>query len=119
MHELAVCQALLEHVEAVAREHAATEVHNVVIRIGPLSGVEPDLLQQAYLVARAGGVASRAELIIETGPVRIRCRSCDAEADVPANRLVCPACGDWHTHLLAGDELLLARLELQAGPTEH
>ena len=29
------------------------------------------------------------------------------------NRLICGACGDWHTQLLSGDELILESVELQ------
>ena len=69
MHELSVCQALLAQVEQVARENAAHSVEKVVLRIGPLSGVEPRLLQDAFPIARAGTVAAGAELVIEELPL--------------------------------------------------
>jgi hydrogenase nickel incorporation protein HypA/HybF len=112
MHELSVCQALLRQVEEIARSHGAQRVSRVIVRIGPLAGVESTLLQQAYSIARAGTLANAAELIIERLPVRVRCEQCGAESDVPANRLLCLACGDWRTQLIGGDELLLASVEL-------
>jgi hydrogenase nickel incorporation protein HypA/HybF len=114
MHELAVCQALLTQVERAAREARALAVRRVVVRIGPLSGVEPQLLARAFEVARAGGVAAAAELSLEPAPVRIRCRECGTEHEVPPNRLLCGACGSWRTELRAGDELVLQRLEFAA-----
>lgn len=112
MHELSVCQALLAQVEQVARDNAAHSVDKVVLRIGPLSGVEPRLLQDAFPIARAGTVAAAAELVIEELPLTVHCQSCGAETAATPNRLVCGACGDWHTQLISGDELLLASVEL-------
>ena len=113
MHELAVCQALLTEVGRVARDAGAGPVRRVVLRVGPLSGIEPDLLSRAFDVARAG-VAAGAELCIESTPVRVRCRDCGAEHAVPANRLLCADCGSWRTDLRAGDELILQRVEFAA-----
>ena len=48
MHELAVCQALLERVEAMAAARGARAVKRVTVRVGPLSGVEPQLLASAF-----------------------------------------------------------------------
>ena len=113
MHELSVCQALMEQVAAVAAREAARRVTAVTLRIGPLSGVEPQLLAEAFPLAAAGGVAEGAQLHIETLPVRVRCSRCGAESEVAVNRLLCARCGDYRTRLLSGDELLLASLELE------
>lgn len=112
MHELSVCLALLEQVSAIAQDHRATGVTRILLRVGPLSGVEPLLLQQAFPLAAAGTLAADAELRIEPAPVRVRCTRCGTESPAPANRLVCPACGEFRTRLLSGDELLLAQVEL-------
>ena len=111
MHEMAICQALLEQVEGIARQHSGT-VSRVRILVGPLSGVEPRLLESAYVLARAGTAAEDSELVIEDAAVRVRCRSCGAESTASPNRLLCGACGDWRTELSSGDELLLLQVEL-------
>jgi len=112
MHELSIAQALVEQIEAHVASHGAQAVGRVVVKIGPLSGVEPELLATAFPLAAAGSLAATAELILETLPVRVRCQSCGAETEAAANRLLCGECGDWHTQLRSGDELLLASLEL-------
>jgi hydrogenase nickel incorporation protein HypA/HybF len=112
MHELSVCQGLLDQVARVAAAHGAAGVKNIVLRIGPLSGVVPSLLAQAFPLARAGTVATDAALTIEELPVRVRCDACGAETEARPNRLLCGECGDWRTQLIGGDELLLARVEL-------
>lgn len=117
MHELAICQALLSQVGEIAERIDATRVNRITLRVGPLSGVVPQLLERTFEVARRGTVAADATLITETMPPRIRCRSCGREATVPPNRLVCPACGDYRTALLSGDELILARVEVETDIT--
>src|SRR3990172_367701 len=112
MHELSVCQALLTQVTDLSRAQRANVVHKIVIRVGPLAGVEPKLLVQAFPLARAGTLAEAAELVIEELPLRVRCETCGTESTVLPNRLVCGACGDWHTQLVSGDEMLLASVEL-------
>ena len=118
MHEFAVCQDMLQQIKAIAAEQQADAVDSVTVRIGPLSGIEAHLLSQAFPLAAAGTIAERAELIIEALPIRVKCQICGAESDAKANRLICGECGDYHTQLLSGDEMLLASLELVKEPQE-
>jgi hydrogenase nickel incorporation protein HypA/HybF len=112
MHELSVCQDLLTQVTTLATQHQASQVALIVVQIGPLCGVVPELLEQAFTLAKIATVAESAELILETLPVRVRCQRCEAESEVLPNCLICKNCGDWQTQLISGDEMLLARVEL-------
>ena len=112
MHELSVCLSLMQQVEAIARERNATRVTRITLSIGPLSGVEPDLLKQAYPLATAGTVAADAELAIYVSDVVVRCRQCESETTVTPNKLLCGSCGDFRTRVVSGDELTLMRVEL-------
>lgn len=113
MHELAVCQALLTEVRRAAGS-APGAVTRVVVRIGPLAGIEPRLLERAFAVARAGSIAATAELVVEAAPVQVECLECHAVSPAAPNHLVCARCGAWRTRLVSGDELVLQRLELRA-----
>ena len=117
MHELAICQELVSQVEDIAGQQTAW-IRQVRVGVGPLSGIEPRLLESAYPLACAGTRAEGSMLEIEHTDVRVRCRGCGAETMAAPNRLVCGACGDWHTDLLAGDELLLLRVELETRQCE-
>jgi len=87
-------------------------VLSIRLQIGPLSGAEAPLIESAYPIAAAGTVAEEAILEIETMPIRVHCNRCDEESIAKANRLICGNCGDFHTELISGDEMLLASLEL-------
>lgn len=119
MHELAVCQALLDQVHALARQENATAVTAITIEVGPLSGVEPDLLSRAYGLARINSLAHDAELIVNTSPVRVDCEACGTETVASTNNLVCGNCGNWRTRLVAGDELTLVRVEMSTQGALH
>ena len=112
MHELSICQDLLTQVTAIAAQHQAQQIASIVVQIGPLGGVVPELLEQAFTLAKVATVAESAELILEILPVRVRCQSCGVESEVLPNCLICKNCGDWQTRLISGNEMLLARVEL-------
>jgi len=119
MHELAICQALMKQVESIAGANNASSVASITLGMGPLSGVEEELLRHAYPVASAGTIAEDAELLIQTTPVCVRCTKCGTESTVKPNRLVCAQCNDWRTTLISGDELLLIRVELDKADNDE
>jgi len=112
MHELSVCMALLEQVADCVESHRAIGASRIMLRIGPLAGVEPALLRAAYAASRPGTCAADAELVIVNAPVRIRCASCGMEDEARPGHLACKTCGSAATQLLSGDELLLEAVDL-------
>lgn len=112
MHEMSICTALLEQVEAIAKERNAIRIEKIVLQIGPLSGIEASLLAHAYPLVAAGTVAEKAELVIESSPIRVKCTRCGAVTEATLNRLVCQECGDFRTQLISGDEMVLSQLEM-------
>ncbi|MBL6748898.1 MAG: hydrogenase maturation nickel metallochaperone HypA [Nevskia sp.] len=114
MHELSVAQALLDQIDAITAERAATCAVVVTIRVGPLSGVEPALLDRAFAVARLRDPrTATATLSIEPAEIRVACRDCGRDGAAHTGKLACSACGSRATRLLQGDELLLLRVELE------
>jgi hydrogenase nickel incorporation protein HypA/HybF len=113
VHELSVCQALLTQVTDITAGRGAVVVERITIEMGPLCGLEPALLASAFAIARTGGCAAQAELVIESTAVMIACTACGAQSQTASNRLVCAACGGFRTRIVAGDEMRLRRVELQ------
>lgn len=112
MHELSVCLALMQQIQNVARQHDARSVSRVELSVGPLSGVDAELLRNAYPLAAAGTIAADAELVITSAAVVVKCNECAAESEVPSNRMLCSACGGYLTRVISGEEMILSRLEL-------
>ena len=105
----------MEQVSAIAAHKRATAVTDIHVGVGPLSGVEPGLLRNAFPIASAGTLAGTATLHLRKTPIRVRCSTCGVESVAAPNRLVCAECRDWRTMLVSGDELLLERVELETG----
>jgi hydrogenase nickel incorporation protein HypA/HybF len=112
VHELSLCQNLIDQLTGLVRQHGAVSVARLEVEVGALSGVEAQLLEDAFSLARLGTVANGAELLTRTVVPRVRCRQCQAEADAPANQLSCPSCHSLDTDLVQGQALILARVEL-------
>ena len=112
MHELSIAESLVAEACRVAAGHHAPRIEIINVRVGPLSGVEPPLLERAFTVARAGTAAAEARLEVEVGPLEVYCPQCGETTDAAVNRIVCQACGNWRVEIVTGEELVLARLEL-------
>jgi hydrogenase nickel incorporation protein HypA/HybF len=117
LHELSICQALLAQVADVAMSRSAESVERITIEVGPLAGVDPMLLANAFEIARAGTCASEAVLCIEEVAVAVLCDLCGARSAAAPNRLLCAHCGTYRTRVVAGDELRLRQVELRVAET--
>jgi len=111
MHEYSIVQSLMAHIEAHAREHKAIAVHRVSVRIGELSGVEPELLRTAYDLVKERTLCADAPLDITAVGARWACRSCGSPVE-QGLALRCRECGS-PARLVEGDEILLDRIELE------
>ena len=112
LHELSLCQNLLDQLQQLARQHHAAAVKRVELQVGVLSGIEPLLLEQAFQFAQEGTIAEHAVLMTEVVSPVVSRFSCGAETAASAADLTCRACGSEDTRLIRGGELILARVEL-------
>ncbi|RTR01103.1 hydrogenase maturation nickel metallochaperone HypA [Halomonas nitroreducens] len=112
MHELGLCRSLVDQACRVAERHGATRIRRIRLRVGPLSGVEPALMQTAFPLAGRHTAAEGARLEMIPCSIRVHCPACGRESTAHANDLGCPHCGEWCTRLVAGDELLLESVGL-------
>lgn len=114
MHELGMCEALMDSVQ---RRAAGRPVRRVRVRVGAQHRVVASSMDQAFSLASAGTVADGAAVDLVTVPVHVTCRTCGVEASSDDPLAVCPACGATEVELQGGDEFMLEALELSpAGP---
>jgi hydrogenase nickel incorporation protein HypA/HybF len=111
MHEYSIVQALVERVDAEAKARHAASVQRLSIRLGELSGVDPDLLTTAYNTFRERTICETADLDLTIVPARWSCERCGR----PIGRggfLSCGVCGS-PARLVEGDEIMLDRIEME------
>jgi hydrogenase nickel incorporation protein HypA/HybF len=111
MHEYSIAQALLEQVERHTAPHPGARVQKLQLRVGTLAGVEPELLRTAWELCRERTICERAELSIDTVVASWTCPRCGA-AIASGEKLQCGAC-QVPARLSAGDEIVLARIEME------
>lgn len=113
MHELSLVASVFEVLEDEARRHDARRVTRVVLRIGVMSGVVPDLLESAFEIYRKGTIAETARLEIETVPVKLRCPDCGGEAVREDTDFSCAGCGSRRVEIVEGRDLVVGTIELE------
>jgi hydrogenase nickel incorporation protein HypA/HybF len=71
VHELAICQSV---VEAVLERTGAARVTVLRLDVGRLSGIVPDALRFSFELVTEGTPLEGAALVIEEPPGRVHCR---------------------------------------------
>ena len=111
MHEYSIVQALIDKVETECASRGASAVHRLSIRIGELSGIEPDLLATAWETFRESSICKGASLDITRVPASWACPACRVTI-ARGERLQCPRC-EIPAKLAEGDEIVLEQIEME------
>jgi hydrogenase nickel incorporation protein HypA/HybF len=118
MHEMSIVAELFTIIEEQARQAGAKKVTKVLVLIGELSGVVPELFRSAFHSYKKGTIADRAKLEMKIIKIKFKCHNCGKE--ITAKNLmdksfsyVCPFCGSKEMELTSGRELYLEKLEIE------
>ncbi|WP_436714422.1 hydrogenase maturation nickel metallochaperone HypA [Roseiconus lacunae] len=132
MHERSLVRSLLRQVDQIAAEHDEADVAEVTVEVGPLSGVEVDLVKIAFeeqcgvvdLAKDPEGEESLTRSTTESTrlkvlevPLTVRCTQCHAESDLSSFIFRCESCGSGEVQVISGDELRLISLTFAEGTT--
>jgi hydrogenase nickel incorporation protein HypA/HybF len=104
MHEMSIAQAIYRQIKRTESEHPGMKVVSGEVEVGPLSGVEPLLLQLAF-ADLMGELGREIKLDICEVPLKIRCLECAVESDLEAFRFLCSGCGSVHVQVISGDQI--------------
>lgn len=113
MHEYSIVQSLLDSCEENAQKNDATKVTKVVIKIGVMSGVEPELLRTAFDTFKERTICEEAEFIINVQQVIVKCNECLVESTIEGREYHCPKCKSVDLKVLDGEGMFLMQLELE------
>ncbi|NBC32179.1 MAG: hydrogenase maturation nickel metallochaperone HypA [Alphaproteobacteria bacterium] len=112
MHELSLCESILDIIEEHARTHGFHTVRSVRIEVGMLSCAEPEALRFGFEVVTRGTVAEGAVLEIDRPPGEAWCWDCETLVPVADRVSGCPACGGFRLELHAGDQMRVTELDV-------
>ncbi len=118
MHEYSLVRSLLRQVAELMTEHGGTAVESIRVQMGPLSGVERELVEIAFAEEAENSACRVARLIVEEIPLSATCRDCGADFTVERFQFRCTACDSPRMRILSGDEFKLMDIELQHATTK-
>lgn len=112
MHEYSIVQALLTQCEEHAKANEAQKITKVVVKIGVMSGVEPYLLETAFNTFKETTVCEGSEFIMNLQPLKLKCRSCNAESEINEPAYCCSECESLDVEVVDGEDMYLMSLEM-------
>lgn len=112
MHELSLCESVVETLEKEALAQQFQKVKTVWLEIGALSGVEAEAMSFCFDSVSRGTVADAARLEIIAVPGRAFCEACAGEVFVEQRYDVCPLCGSFPLEIIDGDQMRIKELEV-------
>jgi len=112
MHEMALCESLLESLRDAAREHGFARITKVRLAVGAFAGVEVEALRFGFDVVMRGSLAESAELEILGEPGTAWCFDCGATVGLADRLSPCPGCGGERLRPNGGTEMRIKDLEV-------
>lgn len=116
MHELGICEKIVQVALSTAQNAGAEKVIKVRVKAGAMRHIVPDLMSRYFEFLTKDTIASEAKLEITTVPARAKCKGCGSEYEAKNFEFVCPECGKNEPELLSGMELFLEDIEVADQP---
>jgi hydrogenase nickel incorporation protein HypA/HybF len=112
MHELTVAGNIISIVASAADEAGIDSVHEVLLEIGLLAGVEYDSLDFALGALTPGTVMEKAAIMIEKPGGAARCLNCGKEFAFESFIGCCEACRSVELQIISGNELRVKSISI-------
>ncbi|HDK37785.1 MAG TPA: hydrogenase maturation nickel metallochaperone HypA [Thiolapillus brandeum] len=113
MHEMSLCEGVLQILEDNARSQGFSRVKTVWLEIGKLSSVEVEAMRFCFDVVMKDTLADQARLEIIELPGNAWCMQCGKTVPVSQRFDACPECGSYQLQVSGGDELKIRELEVE------
>jgi hydrogenase nickel incorporation protein HypA/HybF len=108
VHELALCQAI---VDTVGPRAGGRRLTSVEVRIGHFRQVVPDSLRFSWELLTDGTDLAGCELVIDHVPAVVDCRSCGERTTLDLPILLCRRCESSEVTLVTGEEFMIVSIE--------
>lgn len=113
MHELTICNNIINLAITHARKNNAVCIKAVCIEVGDLAGIDLDALRFSFPIAAARSIAQNATLEITTVPGRARCDICQKTVTLNSYLDPCSQCGQFNYQIMKGKELRIVKMEVE------
>jgi hydrogenase nickel incorporation protein HypA/HybF len=113
MHELSIASEIINLVEKEIEKRGLKKLTEIGLRIGALSGIDPEALKFSYKIASANTNLDSARLAIEWVTVKGKCLACRKSFEVIDFAFICPYCDSADIEITGGEELDIISLTEQ------
>lgn len=113
MHEMSLCEAVIESIVEQTRHESFERVNTVRLEIGELAAVENEAMLFSFDAVARGTLVEGARLEIINIPGRASCSSCSSIVSVSNRYDACPECGYYPLNIISGEEMRIKELEVQ------
>jgi hydrogenase nickel incorporation protein HypA/HybF len=112
MHEFSVARSLVTEIRQIVANQGGGSITAVELDIGPLSGVEPLHLAEAFRILTAEGELSQTVLHVNEVLLQACCNSCGRRFAIHDYQFRCPHCGDSKLLIERGDGVIIRTLTI-------
>ena len=113
MHELSLCQNIIEIVQQQCAKHNVNKVTDLWLEVGALSCIEPSALEFCFSLSAKGTPAENCQLHLIPIAAEAWCWQCNKMVQIQANCHACPDCGSQHLQRRSGDELRIKEIAVE------
>lgn len=112
MHEMSLCEGILQILEDEARAKHFSRVRSVCLEIGDLASVDPEALRFCFDVVVRGTLANDAALVIDRVEGRGWCMPCGESVTIAHHGDACPRCGSYQVQVTDGADMRIKEMEV-------
>ena len=121
MHELSVTSAIVDALLELVKQHGASQVEEVHLKIGTLRALSIEQVKFCYEILSKGTALGGSKLVVEEVAGELQCSNCsycgqfnaqDDSCHFGIPPLVCPVCGS-SLLIKGGDECVIGKVRMQ------
>ena len=113
MHEVSICQSIVETLKAEIPEDQYQNILEVHLKVGILSCVEPKILEHVFRYVVEDTSFKKCSLHTELVAIESECEFCNRTFQVENYLFVCPICERPSTKIVEGNELAIYKIILE------
>ncbi|RLA23725.1 MAG: hydrogenase maturation nickel metallochaperone HypA [Gammaproteobacteria bacterium] len=113
MHEMSLCEGILQVLEAESKTQSFKRVKTVTLEIGELSSIEVEAMIFSYDVVTRNTLADGSKLCIVNTTGTAWCMKCSKEVNIKKRFDECPDCGSYQLQVTGGEEMKIKELEVE------
>jgi hydrogenase nickel incorporation protein HypA/HybF len=114
MRVLSLAESINNTIRTLCERSNWARVRRVVLKVGHLRQVDPELLAFAFNVVGKGTVMEGAELSVLELPIVFICHACGKETSSEGTFFICSNCGSGNVELRSGMELSIESMEVES-----